>query len=331
MKTQIVYILVSRNSDYYTEQTMLSIFSLLKHNPEAKITVVCDEETGANLNQNSHFINLGKINVIAKHFDETVTLKERSRHLKTTLRHIIKGDYLFIDSDTLICSSLSNIDHCPADLAMVYDTNRCDLINESDASIIERCKLIDPAVSVLGHPYFNSGVMYVKDVPATHDLYHKWHSAWQSLCSQGLCYDQPPLCVSLLKSNIEVQRLDDNWNYQFKYGCSPNRFTILHYLTQDGKFHAFDKPYIFLIFEEIRAYGFLRKFIDEIIMNPAIRFIPLFEVGKESFADQCTSKLAYIHHNAPHLYKLAEQLTFGIYSIKCTLSKLKTKCLRLTH
>ena len=45
MKTKIVYVVVSDETDIFLEQALLSIFSLRKHNPEAFVELVVDQIT----------------------------------------------------------------------------------------------------------------------------------------------------------------------------------------------------------------------------------------------------------------------------------------------
>ena len=45
MKTKIVYAVSSDEQDNYLEQTVLSVFSLKRHNPDAVVEFVVDERT----------------------------------------------------------------------------------------------------------------------------------------------------------------------------------------------------------------------------------------------------------------------------------------------
>ena len=50
-------------------------------------------------------------NIVMRKFSEEINNRERSRSLKTNLRHIVSGDYLFIDTDTIITGDLSFVDN----------------------------------------------------------------------------------------------------------------------------------------------------------------------------------------------------------------------------
>lgn len=90
------------------------------------------------------------------------TNKEKSRILKTNMRNYVNGDFLFIDSGTIILSDLSEIDNVTDNISVVYERNR--IVSEDFGRAIYEealmrfdCKLYD------SDEYFNSGVMLVKD------------------------------------------------------------------------------------------------------------------------------------------------------------------------
>ena len=65
MQTQIAYVLISRDEDYYKEQTLFSVYSLLKYNPEAKISIVCDRETSETIKNKKIVASNRNIKIIA--------------------------------------------------------------------------------------------------------------------------------------------------------------------------------------------------------------------------------------------------------------------------
>lgn len=92
------------------------------------------------------------------------------------MRKFVKGDYLFIDTDTIICDSLEEIDNIDADIALVADCNGNLLLD--DQSVVDRCHIAGFA-NMRNQPYFNSGVMLVHDTPVSHNLYKEWYIQWQ--------------------------------------------------------------------------------------------------------------------------------------------------------
>lgn len=160
MNTKIVYAVVSNEKDIFLEQTLLSVYSLRLYNPEAHVILVVDEDTNKTIQ--------GKRSEILKYITEKIIVKvpkeytqvQKSRYLKTTLRQNIKGDFLFVDSDTIITDSLSEIDNLNIELGAVKDLHVNLDQNYGCKNIIKKALSIgfNPLSNNL---YFNSGVIYV--------------------------------------------------------------------------------------------------------------------------------------------------------------------------
>lgn len=211
MKTKIVYVLSSNDSDIFLEQILLSSYSLKLYNPNCHAVLVVDENTEKNI--------IDQRIQIMSHIDERIVVnipfdlskKEASRFLKTTLREHIHGDYLFLDGDTIICQSLAEIDNCPYDVAAVLD--RHNYIHEG---LISEFSLIGHSVSQENDKlYFNSGVMYVKDTKLTHNLYKAWYQNWNEWrIKKNICIDQPTLAKVNSQMGFVIKELSGIWNCQ---------------------------------------------------------------------------------------------------------------------
>ena len=100
-------------------------------------------------------------------FEDCWSNHERSRLLKTNLRNIVEGDFLFIDTDTVIVGSLSDIDDCEYNIACVPDKHVPISQHSHRANI-------DNGARILGWhvdddlKYYNSGVVFVRDNDFTH-------------------------------------------------------------------------------------------------------------------------------------------------------------------
>ena len=121
MKTRIVYVVVSDETDIFLEQALLSIFSLRRHNPNVIVELVLDQATNDSI--------IGKRSEIKKYVNKITIIEvstkynkgQRSRWIKTNLRNLIEGDFLFIDTDTIITDSLEGIDDFEGDIGAVKD------------------------------------------------------------------------------------------------------------------------------------------------------------------------------------------------------------------
>lgn len=308
MNTQIVYVLVSRQDDNYSEQLLLSMYSLFKFNKDVFVTIVCDEESAILLKENHSFGLFNNVKLLPLKFESDISLKERSRILKTSLRKLVRGDYLFIDTDTIICSDLTSIDTLEADVAMAYDVNRNDKLSIKDIDIIERCSLINKKMNIINYPYFNSGIIYSKDTKISHTLYEKWHKNWTIGKEQSLFSDQPSLCISNIEMGEKIQRLDDSWNWQFKYGSQIKQPKIMHYFNPAQIGDIEDRPLAYLLYNEIKKRGLNIAYIDKLLDNPTTVLKTILEINKTEFGLMCASPLTEMYFNRRKIYTLCESL-----------------------
>ena len=177
MKTKIVYVVVSDTTDIYLEQALLSVFSLRKHNPNAYVELVVDQDTNTTIAE--------KRGEILKYIDNKVVINVpeeynkvcRSRWIKTSLRQHIQGNFLFIDTDTLVTDCLDDIDSFDGEMGAVKDQHVLVGKNRGVKKLQINAER-DGWIWSETLAYYNSGVMYVKDSPFTHKFYQTWHNKW---------------------------------------------------------------------------------------------------------------------------------------------------------
>ena len=169
MNTKIVYVVTSDPKDYYLEQTLLSIFSLRKYNDDVVVELVVDKKTDATFCDKRTAI----LNYVDKKTVVTVPDKyskvQTSRYIKTSLRQHVSGDYLFIDSDTIITESLSSIDQYLSDIMAVVNEHVpvSQYFDSYGKRVVKYARQEGWMISD-DIPYYNSGVMYVKDTEISH-------------------------------------------------------------------------------------------------------------------------------------------------------------------
>ena len=228
MKTKVVYILTMGRHGYrYFEMLLLSILSLKRHNPGVRTEVVTDPASQAQLGERAGAfppdVRLRVVEV-PQEWDEY-----KSRYLKTKLRLLVEGDYLFVDVDTLVAGSLEAIDRIKADIAAVPDGNGpLGLWNRSEAVLCQRAGVPSP----MGMPYFNSGVMYVKDTPAAYIFFEQWHRLWKASAPKVRGRDQMSLLAANDRLGRPLRELPGEWNCQIYHSPSIHYFRkakILHY------------------------------------------------------------------------------------------------------
>lgn len=202
MKTKLVYVVASLDEDIYMEQAIVSAWSARHYNPGCHIEMVCDQDTFATLNSGirAQYKSLFD-DIHVREFQPEQSMMERSRWLKTTLRQIIKGNYLYLDTDTVVCADLSYVDDFDFDLGMVPDCNcefRRTLVCDWVIPTMKELYSIDVSEE---KQYFNSGVIFVRDCQLTKDFYKYWNELWgYSMREFNKLKDQQPL----MKANIDM-------------------------------------------------------------------------------------------------------------------------------
>lgn len=272
MRTKLLYIVVSTENDLYLEQTYISTFSAKCYMPDAHVTLLTDLKTAES------FIGVRK--EMVKYVDELVVVpldakvynaQKRSRLLKTNARNHVEGDYLFIDSDTIVTKPLYEVDEITTEIAACWDTH-----SPAKTSPFYYMTLRDG--HKLGWPieeeeyYFNSGVLYVKDTPLTHRFYTLWNQNLQDGYSAGVTMDQPSFAKTNFQMGHVVERLNDIWNCQLKYGVKWLKDAkIVHYLTTNRSRNRGEQFFIFNrgdVFEVLKKNAEIPQKLIDVIRDP---------------------------------------------------------------
>lgn len=235
MKTKIVYVVVSDNNDYYIEQALISVFSLKMHNPNAFVEFAVDEGTNDYLKAvySNAFQYVDLITPIKT--PSGLNKKRRSRYLKTNLRSFISGDYLFLDTDTIITGKLDFVDDYNFDVGAILDKHIPISQHPFRKAILDTAHKLDWTIPDNGY-YFNSGVMYVKDTEASRNLYDRWYYFWTSSVDKwGFDIDQPALAKANSECGYIIQKIDDRLNCQLMENglLYFNDALIIHYFASN--------------------------------------------------------------------------------------------------
>lgn len=275
MKTTAVYVLTSNSEDYYLEQLMVSAYSLRLNNPDIEITLVVDQETFKSLTGKRSGIQEYVSDIIPAYVPLEYNNKQKSRFLKTNLRKIIEGDYLFIDTDTVISGNLSELDSLECSIAASLDKHVKIKDHLCRKSIIKYAKLFDWSIPSEDN-YFNSGIMYVKDDSIAHNVYESWHKYWKSgLKEHNISIDQPSLAKANYVNNYPIKELPGVYNCQIVENGLKflSDAKIIHYFASN--IGRYDCPYLFRdprIYETIKKKGMIDE-IKELLNNPKAAFL----------------------------------------------------------
>ena len=275
VRLKIVYVLASDDTDMFLEQTLLSVFSLRLHDPNAFVELVVDKKTDNTLQDKRaeilKFIN-SKIVIDVPNVYNKVQV---SRWLKTSLRKHVVGDFLFIDSDTIIADSLESIHDFTGDIGAVPDGHVNMGVTPFNHNLRSLSKLDGWSFNE-SLPYYNSGVLFVKDLEMSSKLYDGWHSRWvKGVDNNNHVSDQSYLAASDEELGHVIQPLDGIWNCQIARNGLPylHDSKIIHLLGFD--FHSQCPPWMFYdlsIYQEIKEYGYVTGRIYEMLKHAKSAF-----------------------------------------------------------
>lgn len=274
MNTKIVFTVTSGLNDIYLPQAMVAVYSARRYNPKADISLVIDKDTFSVLNKRLSKIKdyLNDIVIVNVDTSDSMSNMHKSRFLKTTLRKKVKGDFLYIDTDTVIAEDLSYIDKIEHDIGAVLDRHSLVSVHEFKKKIDKDIAIMGLNLDDLKDRYFNGGVMYVKDTPIAHQLYEHWHDNWMKSLKNGMGIDQPALALANKQCGNPIRELEGTWNCQL----SDNFINyladakILHYFASNKR-----SPYKLYnndIFKEVMEKGDIPEWLKKQLEHPKSLF-----------------------------------------------------------
>jgi hypothetical protein len=264
----IVYVLVSTGQDVYYKQLIISLRTLRYRMKDIPVIVLVDENTFAALTEipDAEIFQLAHVKSV--NVSDQYSAKEKSRYLKTSLRNILDGDLLFIDCDTAICADFSDY-YNEAPLALVDDGNIAwkKVVNKKPVINLNMQMKFNPSDY---KEYFNSGVMWIRDLPETRKFFEYWYEYWKSELKFGDCLDQPALNYVNEKIMPLISKLPVIWNCQVSSNPSGVQYLADAYIIHYFNFN--DGPYL-LASRDFVMENFNSSLMAKIIENPKSAFI----------------------------------------------------------
>ena len=282
MKTQIVYTLISSEKDYFLEELWVSLYSFRQFHHEATVNVLVDEPTRKYMEEFPKLCDM-ITNIVVVPVPEKYNAKQRSRVLKTSFRKYLKGSLLFLDTDTVVCKSLDEVDSLTCDIACVPEMHL-----PFEKMPFAPYGSVKAALGVDVHDcpyYFNSGVMYVADTEKTHEFFKRWNEKWTYSCfERGNSQDEPAFCVTDREMGFVIKPLADIYNAQvamsLKYFADA---AIVHWWHMSFIENQDYSPYFSLqIYKDVKRFKGLSEETIELIKHCKQSFAsPSMPVGKE--------------------------------------------------
>lgn len=312
---KFLYILVSEEKDIYYEQTLASALSLRLYNPDAFISLLVDDKTDKNLvgefrSQIRNLVNEYKV----VPFDKGMSNQERSRHLKTNMRNLLEGDFLFIDGDTAIVDKLDTI---PLDSSKSIFAVADLHAEENDKYHVKHKKMLAHKQKMgftlsLADKYFNSGVIFARDDKPAHEFFSKWHELYCQCVQNNIFTDQISFNQVNHILNRPIGELPGEWNCQVREAYNHLyrvkiiypilcRSKIIHFFSTgiDGKKepHPLMRKDFFIKLKEQQG-------IDEQSMQAICSAKQQFWGAPKEFDENKSFPLFFMYRQFPRLCKL---------------------------
>jgi hypothetical protein len=205
----VCFVLAADRWDSYASMSCVAAATVRRQHPGSRIVLVCDDRTMHQL--------AGDRTRLTPFFSEIISLpvpvesaKERSRFLKTSLRRIIRGDFLYLDTDTLTVRSLAPVFDVRSAVGLTIEKNG----SVDDTPVFPKVFALYDRLGWQCRPktYYNGGVVFARDDARAAALFDGWHERWMITCAAGCTDDQPALNMTVCELGIDVAVLAPEWN-----------------------------------------------------------------------------------------------------------------------
>lgn len=217
MSFNYVYVLTSDEEDFYADQAAISIYSLKKKNPESHVIVITDKKTMECLPAKGGHLESVVDEFVVKGIPVALTRYQRSRYLKTSCRKWVKGDYIFLDTDTIIMDSLHELESkdCMMGAVLLQDSFNWNRNNPHyHIKKYNKSRELPENYNYGIENFYNSGVMLCRDTPEVHNLYNRWHERWlESSSKYDFNMDQSDLWITDVEQGTLITPIEGQYNF----------------------------------------------------------------------------------------------------------------------
>ena len=227
---KVVYALTSSGRDFFSAMTRISATAVRITNPKATIVLACDDQSVAAM-RHSRDPLLDEVDELITCCTPAGDCVFRNRFVKTQLRCLFDGAFLFLDSDTLVRDDISKVFFLDADIACAR--------NESGDVVERQLRARDKSIlstmrwSHRQDVFVNGGVIFCNDTLGAAGFFYDWHRKWLSSCrfTKHFC-DQPALNAAIFATKPRLEILPHRFNAQFKVTpATASNATIWHFYS----------------------------------------------------------------------------------------------------
>ena len=326
-----VYVHTSTPKDLYYEQALMSVWSLRYHMPDAEIIILVDDKTFKSFEDEKRSELKKLADVRSIEFEDNVKNVERSRLIKTAIPDYVKGDFLYIDCDTIIADDLSDIDKMDCETGGILD-GHCLLDEHIHKNyFIARDKKLGFHGTLAEGFNFNGGIVFCRDTENGRSLFKMWNEVWKySAYKKHDLHDQSALNEANYRTGLKMQQLPGEWNCQPSHGglAFLKNAKIIHYYSSEfsGKNYV---PYYKLadkaLHNRIKESGKIPDDVIEMIKDPKFQFNRVHLINDDRIISIMQSPLTFtladIKKHMPPLFNAMEKTMGGIRSLGKILKK----------
>ena len=222
---------LQQTETHFAEIAAVSIATLRLVSPHARIAVLTDRQTSSASSPGVAAIRDGSDDFVAIDCPGTDPL-HRSRFLKTGMRGLTSGRFLYLDSDTIIMKSLDALWSIDCDIAASLDVTPKGESHSNINASFEAPALPWPHTT---KQYLNAGVIYFADSQAAYAVGEEYSSGWsQFLKTTGKANDQPSFNRAAHIAGARLNILPSSYNAQISMNPLLLRGAkIVHFFTKD--------------------------------------------------------------------------------------------------
>lgn len=266
---KVCYVITDHGLGQYARLTFLSASLLRRLYPDMEILLLCDSPTAVYL-QESHRNLLDLVTHCVPVETGLPEARSSSRFIKSAMRQIVSGNFVFIDSDALPIRRFDDICAGNCELAAAPDRDISTWELTPSEFVVKHMRDLGYEGAPPGI-YYNSGVLFLADTPAMRKFGELWHSGWHKFrAGQGAYMDQPAFNYAIRVSGARLRTLDGSYNAMISTSVWQGvHARILHFWLNAQALHTQGTNLLAHLYTHLEATGRVDYgAVDRVLANP---------------------------------------------------------------